>query len=56
MPVFPWPDEPAILARTIELVQGLTDVPLSIDSSIIEALEVWFGGVPGQGAGELNDW
>jgi len=35
----PLADEPAILARTIELVQGLTDVPLSIDSSIIEALE-----------------
>ncbi|MGZ8438254.1 MAG: dihydropteroate synthase [Candidatus Limnocylindrales bacterium] len=35
----PLSDEPAILARTIQLVQGLTDLPLSIDSSIIEALE-----------------
>ena len=35
----PLADEPAILARTIELVQSLTDVPLSIDSSIVEALE-----------------
>ena len=35
----PLADEPAILARTIELVQSLTDVPLSIDSSIIAALE-----------------
>jgi len=35
----PLSDEPAILARTIQLVQGITDVPLSIDSSIIEALE-----------------
>jgi 5-methyltetrahydrofolate--homocysteine methyltransferase len=35
----PLADEPAILRRTIELVQSITDVPLSIDSSIVEALE-----------------
>ena len=35
----PLADEPAILASTIKLVQSLTDVPLSIDSSIVEALE-----------------
>ncbi len=35
----PLADEPAILAESIRLVQSLTDVPLSIDSSIIEALE-----------------
>ncbi len=35
----PLADEPALLARSIELVQSVTDVPLSIDSSIIEALE-----------------
>ena len=35
----PLADEPAIMARTIELVQSLTDVPLSIDSSIVAALE-----------------
>ena len=35
----PLADEPQILARTIQLVQSLTDVPLSIDSSIVEALE-----------------
>ena len=35
----PLSDEPAILARTIQLVQSLTDLPLSIDSSIVEALE-----------------
>ncbi len=35
----PLADEPALLAKAIELVQSLTDVPLSIDSSIIEALE-----------------
>ena len=35
----PLADEPEILRRTIELVQSITDVPLSIDSSIVEALE-----------------
>lgn len=35
----PLADEPAILAETIKLVQSLVDVPISIDSSIIEALE-----------------
>lgn len=35
----PLADEPRILAETIQLVQSITDVPLSIDSSIIEALE-----------------
>ncbi|HWL67570.1 MAG TPA: methyltetrahydrofolate cobalamin methyltransferase [Geminicoccus sp.] len=35
----PLADEPAILAETIKLVQSLTDVPLSIDSSIVAALE-----------------
>ena len=35
----PLADEPAILARTIQLVQSITDLPLSIDSSIVEALE-----------------
>jgi 5-methyltetrahydrofolate--homocysteine methyltransferase len=35
----PMADEPAILAETVKLVQSLTDVPLSIDSSIVEALE-----------------
>jgi 5-methyltetrahydrofolate--homocysteine methyltransferase len=35
----PLADEPAILAKTIQLVQSLTNVPLSIDSSIVAALE-----------------
>src|SRR5450432_4526852 len=35
----PLADEPAILAQTIRLVQSITDVPLSIDSSIVAALE-----------------
>ncbi|MCZ4283173.1 dihydropteroate synthase, partial [Kiloniella laminariae] len=35
----PLADEPKILAEAIQLVQSLTDLPLSIDSSIIDALE-----------------
>jgi len=35
----PMTDEPKILAETIKLVQSLTDLPLSIDSSIVAALE-----------------
>ncbi|MGI9310333.1 MAG: dihydropteroate synthase [bacterium] len=35
----PLADEPAILAESIRLVQAITDVPLSIDSSIVAALE-----------------
>jgi len=35
----PLADEPALLARAVKLVQSLTDVPLSLDSSIVEALE-----------------
>ncbi|MFQ5410577.1 MAG: dihydropteroate synthase [Anaerolineales bacterium] len=39
----PLADEPAILAETIELVQQITDVPLCIDSSIVEALRRGLG-------------
>lgn len=35
----PLADEPAILARAVQLVQSITDLPLSIDSSIVAALE-----------------
>jgi 5-methyltetrahydrofolate--homocysteine methyltransferase len=35
----PLADEPAILAEAIKLVQSVTDVPISIDSSIVDALE-----------------
>jgi 5-methyltetrahydrofolate--homocysteine methyltransferase len=35
----PLADEPAILAKAVQLVQSLTDLPLSIDSSIVKALE-----------------
>jgi 5-methyltetrahydrofolate--homocysteine methyltransferase len=35
----PLADEPAILAQAIKIVQETVDVPLSIDSSIVKALE-----------------
>ncbi len=35
----PLADEPGILARTVKLVQSLTELPLSIDSSVMDALE-----------------
>lgn len=35
----PLADEPAILAKAIRVVQDITNVPLSIDSSIVAALE-----------------
>jgi 5-methyltetrahydrofolate--homocysteine methyltransferase len=44
----PLSDEPAILAQTIRLVQGLTDLPLSIDSSIVEALEAGLAAYQGK--------
>ncbi len=35
----PLADEPELLAKAVKLVQSLTDVPLCIDSSVVEALE-----------------
>jgi len=35
----PMADEPALMAQAVRLVQSLTDVPLSIDSSVVAALE-----------------
>jgi 5-methyltetrahydrofolate--homocysteine methyltransferase len=35
----PLADEPGILAGVVQLVQSITEVPLCIDSSIVEALE-----------------
>lgn len=35
----PMTDEPAILAESIRIVQSVTDAPISIDSSIVAALE-----------------
>ena len=44
----PLADEPALLARAITLVQAVVDVPLSIDSSIIEALEAGLAAYQGK--------
>ena len=44
----PLADEPAILAKSIELVQSITDVPLAIDSSIIAALEAGLAAYKGK--------
>src|ERR687897_3631509 len=44
----PLADEPAMLARAVKLVQSVTDVPLSIDSSIIEALEAGLAAYQGK--------
>jgi 5-methyltetrahydrofolate--homocysteine methyltransferase len=35
----PLTDEPALLAKAIKLVQSLTDLPICIDSSVIESLD-----------------
>ncbi len=35
----PLTDEPELLAKAIQLVQALTDLPICIDSSVVEALE-----------------
>jgi len=44
----PLADEPALLAEAIRLVQSLTDVPLSIDSSVLEALEAGLAAYQGK--------
>jgi len=44
----PLADEPAILAKSIKLVQSLTDVPLCIDSSILAALEAGLAAYEGK--------
>ena len=44
----PLADEPKILAEAIKLVQSITDVPLSIDSSIVEALEAGLAAYQGR--------
>ena len=44
----PLADEPTILAETIKLVQSLTDLPLSIDSSIVAALEAGLAAYQGK--------
>jgi 5-methyltetrahydrofolate--homocysteine methyltransferase len=44
----PLADEPAILAEAITLVQRIIDVPLSIDSSIVAALEAGLAAYKGK--------
>ena len=44
----PLADEPALLCEAIRLVQSVTDVPLSIDSSIIDALEAGIAAYEGK--------
>jgi len=44
----PLADEVGLMAEAIPLVQGLTDVPLCIDSSVIEALEAGLGAYEGK--------
>src|SRR5256885_16839198 len=45
----PLADEVGLMGQAIPLVQGLTDLPLVIDSSVIEALEAGPAGPAGQG-------
>ncbi len=44
----PLADEPAIMAEAIRRVQAVTDVPLSIDSSVIAALEAGLAAYQGK--------
>jgi 5-methyltetrahydrofolate--homocysteine methyltransferase len=44
----PMADEPAIMAEAIRLVQSVTDVPISIDSSVVKALEAGLAAVKGK--------
>src|ERR1700730_4785290 len=44
----PLPDDPRILAECVKLVQETVEVPLSIDSSIVEALEAGLAAYKGK--------
>ncbi len=44
----PMADEPAILAEAIKIVQSVVDVPISVDSSIVAALEAGLAVVEGK--------
>src|ERR671920_1164114 len=44
----PLADEAELLAKAVTMVQGLTDLPLVIDSSVIEALEAGLGAYEGK--------
>ena len=51
----PLADEAELMTQAVTLIQELTDLPLVIDSSIIEVLDAGPGRLPGQGAGQLGD-
>src|SRR5256886_8030745 len=44
----PLADEVGLMAQAIPLVQGLTDVPICIDSSVIDALEAGLAAYEGE--------
>jgi 5-methyltetrahydrofolate--homocysteine methyltransferase len=44
----PLTDEPELLAKAITLIQGLTDLPICIDSSVVEALEAGLSAYQGR--------
>ena len=44
----PLVDEAALLARSVRMIQGLTDLPLCIDSSVVEALEAGLAAYEGK--------
>jgi 5-methyltetrahydrofolate--homocysteine methyltransferase len=44
----PLTDEPELLAKAIRMVQGLTDLPICIDSSVVEALEAGLAAYEGR--------
>jgi 5-methyltetrahydrofolate--homocysteine methyltransferase len=44
----PLTDEPELLAKAIHMVQGLTDLPICIDSSVVEALEAGLAAYEGR--------
>jgi 5-methyltetrahydrofolate--homocysteine methyltransferase len=44
----PLTDEPELLAKAIRLIQSITDMPLCIDSSVVEALEAGLAAYQGK--------
>jgi 5-methyltetrahydrofolate--homocysteine methyltransferase len=44
----PLADEPVVMAKAVELVQSVTDVPLAIDSSVVAALEAGLAAYKGK--------
>jgi 5-methyltetrahydrofolate--homocysteine methyltransferase len=44
----PLTDEPDLLSRAVKLIQGITDLPICIDSSVVEALEAGLAAYEGK--------